>query len=297
VLAETAPTLLVAARGRRRAIAFGTAYSLPPPGLTLPVARDVRRTPGAASVANEAALRDAFDAADRSLGGRGLAKFSELFDVPTWVCNLHELDPYAALRSQPAPGPLLIRHAGEAVLAARTLRPITANVFVYVKPTPLLPTLMDALAPRCSRIELYIAGAPPGLHNPWPHVTLHRQPVDLERRLHEFSAVVHFGGLNLAAEALFAGVPQLVFPQHLEQSATGAAVHALGLGHACQDVPREPEREAERRSLVPAAVEAFFADAALAERTVRFAAQLRVRQRPSLPGLVDLCERVAGGLS
>ncbi len=292
VLAETAPTLLLAARSRCPAVAFGSAYSLPPPGRALPPVLDVQRQPSAASAAREDALRAAYDSVDRDHGGPGLRWFSDLFAVATWVCNLPELDPYGPLRDTPAAGPLIVPATGGNEPANRTGLPLGDKVFVYAKPFPLLPTLMDALGPRCRQIELFVADAPPDVHNPWPHVRLHRAPVDLAARLHEFSAVVHFGGLNLAAEALFAGVPQLILPLHLEQSATAQAVQRLGAGHGQLRIPREPEREAERRELVAAVVERFFTDSALPARATQCAAALRARQG-SLAGLVSLCEAVA----
>jgi hypothetical protein len=59
-------------------------------------------------------------------------------------------------------------------------------------------------------------------------------------------------------------------------------------------VPREPEREAERQALVAALVEDFFGDTGLGARAADFGRDLRARQRPSLGGLVDLCEQLAG---
>ena len=132
VLAETAPTLLLAAGTRCPAIAFGTAYGLPPAGRALPPILDLQRAPSGASAAREAALCSAFDSVDRSLGGKGLRCFSDLFSVPAWVCNLPELDPYASLRSVAAPGPLQIRHADEATLGRRKPSALGEKVFVYL---------------------------------------------------------------------------------------------------------------------------------------------------------------------
>lgn len=293
VLAETAPTLLLAARTLCPAIAFGTAYSLPPAGRPLPPALDVRRDPSPGSLAREESLRQAFDAADRALGGPGLQWFSDLYAVPGWVCNLTELDPYASLRPAPAPGPLLAPR-GAGVPAERAGRPAGEHVFVYVKPMPVLPALMEELARRCRRLEVFIPDAPAQVDNPWPHLTLHRSPIDVPARLPEFTAVVHFGGLNLTAEALLAGVPQLILPTHLEQSATAMAVARLGVGHARVNVPREADQEARRQALVAGLAADFFGDAGLGLRAAEFGRDLRARQRPSLEGLVALCEQAAG---
>lgn len=288
VLAESAPTLLLAARPLCPAIAFGTAYSLPPAGAPLPPALDARRPPAPASLAHEESLHRAFDAVDREQGGPGLSRFSALFAEPTWVCNLPELDPYASLRASPAPGPLQVpRMAAGPGPAGRDLH---QHVFAYVKPMPVLPALMEALARRCQHLEVYIANAPARVDNPWPNLTLHREPIDLAARLPGFTAVVHYGGLNLTAEALFAGVPQLILPTHLEQSATAMAVTRLGVGHARVNVPREPEREAERQALVAGLVEDFFGDQGLAPRAAELAGALRGRQHSSLEGLVAMCE-------
>jgi len=292
VLAECAPTLLLAAGARCPAIAFGSAYSLPPPGRPLPVVLDNQRQPSGASLANEAALQRAFDKVDREIGGDGLGSVSELFAVPMWACNLPELDPYRSLRSVPAPGPLRLPLMDEAALANRRFTALGERVFVYVKPIPALPALMDALAAQCRQLEVFIPNLPPMVDNPWPHVTLHREPVDMPARLPEFSAVVHFGGMNLAAEALLAGVPHLILPQHLEQAATAVAVQRLNLGRCQLNVPREPEREAERLVLVGGLVREFFADTGLESRAGDFGYRLRARQRASLPGLMSLCEEL-----
>jgi hypothetical protein len=250
----------------------------------------VQRPPAAGSAAAEEALRQAYDSADRALGGQGLARFSDLFAVPNWVCNLVELDPYSSLRPAPAAGPLQLPSAAGADGRRSGPPGPGANVFVYAKPSPALPTLMDALAPRCRQLELFIGNAPAHIQNPWPHVRLHRTPVDLSARLPEFSAVVHFGGMNLAAEALFAGVPQLVLPHHLEQAATGMAVQRLGTGHCLATFPMEPEQEPARHSLISGLVDRFFADTGLPARAAALGADLRARQKPSLEGLVALCE-------
>jgi len=42
--------------------------------------------------------------------------------------------------------------------------------------------------------------------------------------------VVHFGGSGLAAEALLAGVPQLVLSMQIEQWLNGSALQSAGLG-------------------------------------------------------------------
>lgn len=292
VLAESAPTLLLAARRRCRALAFGSAYLLPPPGLALPSVADVRIQPSKESAVREEALRKSFHIADRALGGDGLHRFSDIFSVPTWVCNLPELDPYSCLRSTPAPGPLEVPQIDERALRHRVSPSIQDRVFVYAKPSPVLTSLMASIAPRCRQIEVYIANAPANTINTYSNVTLHKVPLDLHRRLPEFSAVVHFGGLNLTAEALFAGVPQLILPQHLEQNATALAVTRLGVGHALPNIPTDPGMEAERLAYVQKLAHQFFTDSTLANRAAEIGAQLRQRQQPSLAGLLSRIDEV-----
>jgi UDP:flavonoid glycosyltransferase YjiC (YdhE family) len=55
-------------------------------------------------------------------------------------------------------------------------------------------------------------------------------PVDLSQVLPACRLVVHLGGSGLAAEALLAGVPQLVLVTHVEQHLTGIALERAGIG-------------------------------------------------------------------
>jgi UDP:flavonoid glycosyltransferase YjiC (YdhE family) len=293
VLAESAPTLLLAARNRHPVIAFGSAYLLPPPGLPLPPVMDVQEQRCEASVANEERLRQAFDGVDRLLGGDGLRNFSELFAVRSWVCTLPELDPYDALRESRASGPLQIRKLTGTHSGPRSPRPLGERVFAYLKPAVVVPPLMAALARHCDRIEAYLAGWPPDMPNPWPQAHIHRAPIDIPQRLADYSTVVHFGGQNLTTEALIAGVPQLIVPQHLEQNATALAVQRLGAGHSRVNLPVLPD--SERDAMTGALVAAFFGDRTLPERAAEVGAMLSARSGSSLPGLISACERVLQG--
>jgi UDP:flavonoid glycosyltransferase YjiC (YdhE family) len=54
--------------------------------------------------------------------------------------------------------------------------------------------------------------------------------VSTAEALRSAALIVHFGGSGLAAEALIAGVPQLVLSMQIEQWLNGAALQNAGLG-------------------------------------------------------------------
>jgi len=73
--------------------------------------------------------------------------------------------------------------------------------------------------------------------------------------------VIHFGGGGLAAQAIAAGVPQLIFATHIEQLLNGLQIENAGLGKVIDshnpqiDIARAPKH--------------ILADNALREQTAR----------------------------
>jgi len=70
------------------------------------------------------------------------------------------------------------------------------------------------------------------------------------------SAIVHHGGIGTVAQALRAGIPQLITPMNFDQPTNAARVRALGAGDSVR-MPRYNSRIAElklRRLLSDASV-------------------------------------------
>ncbi len=297
VLAQSAPVLLLASRGRCPSIPFGGAYGIPPAGRPIAPCIPIEPHEVTDAARSEALVLPAFDRVDRLLGNGGIAHLSDLLSTDGWVCNLPELDPYAALRATPAQGPL--RLPSVAIASGSARRP-TEHVFVYAKSTPrsrsLLKSLFQHLAVTCDRLELYVSNAPDDMRTNAPaHVTIHTAPIDLAARLQEFTTVVHFGGHNLTSEALLAGVPQLLVPQHIEQMATASAVERLGVGFVVRTSMdgkpfTERDMEEQGRVALQETLPRFYEAPKLGELAGELGEKLRRVRKPSLDGLLALCE-------
>lgn len=82
-----------------------------------------------------------------------------------------------------------------------------------------------------------------------PGVTTYDQ-VPFHRLLPESSAIVHHGGIGTIAQALKAGIPQLVLPRAYDQFDNGLRVRALGVGDTLQLASVKAELPARLRQLL-----------------------------------------------
>jgi len=222
LVADHAPTLLLAARGRVPRVTVGLGFTSPPAHLErFPDLHD--GPPGSFPEA------DVLEAVNSALGGRGSAPLQRLpaaLDAEaSFVTVMDELDPYRPLRRGPGlgplgewppPTPLPERHATFAYLAADDPRTV-----------PLLTALAASGPVRAfvrrvdgpTRAALLAAG-----------VTLDDRPADVPAALREAALVVHHGGAGLTHDAVLAGRPQLLLPRHLEQQWNAHAVVRHGAG-------------------------------------------------------------------
>ncbi len=232
VIADFAPTLMLAARGRVPVIAAGTPFGLPPAHLdafpALPALHDGQPpTPTMAQARLHdivaAALADD-DAPASSLPGwfRAEARIPLAFPL---------LDPYRELRPEPAAGP---------VRGARAPLPPApaARVFAYLADEyPALDTVLDALEALHVPVDVYVRGDTSAARAALSGRRLNRLPMpfDLDAALARASLVVHHGAIGIAQDALAAGRPQLALPFHLENTLTAMSLLragvALGVGH------------------------------------------------------------------
>jgi hypothetical protein len=232
VIADFAPTLMLAARGRVPVIAAGTPFGLPPAHLdafpALPVLHDGQPpTPTMPQARLHEIVATALaddEAPASSLPGwfRAEARIPLVFPL---------LDPYREMRPEPAAGP--------ARDARATLPPAhDARVFAYLADEyPALDTVLDALEALHVPVDVYVRGDTSAARASLSGRRLDRLPMpfDLDAALARASLVVHHGAIGIAQDALAAGRPQLVLPFHLENTLTAMrllrAGVALGVGH------------------------------------------------------------------
>lgn len=282
VIADFAPTLMLAARGRVPVIAAGTPFGLPPAHLdafpALPALHDGQlptpvmpqsRLHGIVS----AALADD-DAPAPSLPGwfRAEARIPLVFPL---------LDPYRELRREPAAGPV---HGLRAPLPPAS----APRVLAYLADEyPALDAVLDTLDALHVPVDVYVRGDTSASRTSLAGHRLARLPMpfDLDAALSRASLVVHHGAIGIAQDALAAGRSQLVLPFHLENTLTAMSLLragvALGVGH----------REG---AALPAMLERALGDAELAARAWTLATELREGNWHGGDRVAEAVERVLG---
>ncbi len=224
VVADGSPALCLAARGRVPTIATGAGFAVPPTHLgAFPVLQPQR----APLVSAEALL----DNIQRVLTERGQPVADSLpaqLQVEAHLARtLPELDPYRTTRSSPAAGPL------QPLLSVQPSAPARSFV-MYVGTRSPFRLLFQALQALCYQGTAFVRGL--AHHDVLAlrsqGLAISAEPLALAEHLARVNLVIHYGGLNLASEALTAGRPQLLFPLHLEQALTARALSELGVGLA-----------------------------------------------------------------
>lgn len=222
VVAEFAPGLMLAARGRIRVLALGTGFSLPPPHLP----RFASLT-GKPAVHDEARLLDGVNAALRANGRPPLDLLPQIFLADRELAAVfREIDPYREWRRS--------TYGAPSVMASAVVADGTGDeLFVYMNglrnwPDGFWQGLVDARLkirvydPRLGETDLRTleqAG-----------LIMERAPVPFERIVARSRMVMSHGGLGMAASSLLAGLPMLFVPFDIEKRMVSASVAELGLG-------------------------------------------------------------------
>lgn len=134
------------------------------------------------------------------------------------------------------------------------------------------------------RRAVFVTGHPEQLPAALPPTVIAPGYVSFRALLPQAAALVHHGGIGTTAEALRAGVPQLVLPFAHDQFDNARRVQALGVGRAL------PASRATAASL-RGPLARLLADGPLAARCRAVAAHFAAAD--PLPGLCDAIERLA----
>jgi hypothetical protein len=114
-----------------------------------------------------------------------------------------------------------------------TPRPAQPGFFAYLSAEASgLEQLLDGLARAGCPGRAYVRGATPAQRQRWrrPGLEVLDGPPPLAEALARATAVVHHAGAGMAQHALSAGLPQLLFPTHLEQVLNAQLLHGLEVG-------------------------------------------------------------------
>lgn len=259
VIAEFAPVLQVAARGRVPVVSIGTGFAHPPshvaamPRLTTETGYD------------EALLLDTIDAELRSVGREPLPALPAFFATDhSLIATFAEIDPYSADRlgdycPPVAPVPPLAG-GGDEIFAYALERDTGRSPF------------WDALAATGCPVRTHVPDASPEFAARLRRSGLVVEPHairwdDIARRSR---LVVSHGGHGFVCSALIAGIPHVVAHYDMEKLLHGHAIETQGLGRSVA------LRTTDSAALASVVAEAY-ADAPLHMRAQSAAAGFRAR--------------------
>ena len=235
VIADYAPFLLNAARGRVPTIGAGTAFSTPPSAMNVfpsltgePPAYDEERVLDAV---NLGLARNRLPAIDR---------LPQIFDASREMGgSFAELDPYAEWRRDPLVMPML--RGGVPGIAPGA----GEEVFVYAPDNIRVESkLWDGLARSGLPVRVHVPAAGKALQQTLAAkgLTVEPEPVPFARIAERSRLLLSHGGHGFVCSALLAGLPQVICHFDLEKLMHARAVTRLGLGGmvAMQQIEEEP---------------------------------------------------------
>lgn len=268
VIADYAPSLLAAARGRLASLIIGDWFSCPPAE-----AAYFPNLAGHEPAYDEAALLDTADADLASVGRPPLSALPAIFAANhVLIASFAELDPYAdpANRTYAAPSVRLPVAHGEG--------PGGEELFVYgLNRFAVDHPLWAALA---------LVKRPVRIHMPDPtrgHLALFEAhafhfeaaPVPLPLIAKRSAVTLSYGGHGFACANLLAALPQMIISFDLEKRLTGSRIAALGLGDMCEHFAVDPPALAAR-------IEALAGDMTVRETLRKAAPGFQARMAVSL---------------
>lgn len=228
VVADFAPALLCAARGRCPTLTVGIGFYVVPPGL-----------PAFPSLTGRPAIfaeRETVERVNRGLTSAGRDPIENLAQIfaadQALVGNFTELDPYADWRAEPCAAPSVAHPVGEAGSGD--------EIFIYADSALLgAAALWEGLARAALPVRLHAEGASPAqMADLERHgFIVERRPLPFEDIARRSRITMSSGGMGFLSSSLAAGVPVVAIHYDLEKRLNGEAVTRLQLGghvHAAQ---------------------------------------------------------------
>lgn len=237
LIASHAPTALLAARTMGLTAApLGTGFSIPPRLNPTPNLRYWIKVPYERLVESDQIVLKTSNTILGASGAAPLKAFSDLFvGKETFLCTLPELDHYQQRSGATYWGAVYDTEMGEELTWPEVGEGSDGikHILVYLEPqhrdfTALLETIVSQghvaliCAPGISdnQIEKYSRGK----------VRVLNRPIKFSGLLEKCDLTICHGGHGTTAAMLRAGVPLLLFPNHLEQFLLAARVKEMGMG-------------------------------------------------------------------
>ena len=229
VIADFAPCLVLACKGRIPVVVVGNGFTVPPAGSPLPAMAPWLGVPGDAAQQDEQSML----AMSRRVAARlGLWQPDAVSEMlrghATFVFTHPAFDPYRAHRGgeQTFMPPNIELPDFLVDLEARP----QGKVFAYLPPRhPLLPQVIQGLERISADAEIFVPGARGAVSG---KIRLTGQPQRMASVLAEARVIIHHAGLAMAHGGLMSGTPQLTLPLALEHLITARGLQPYGMA-AC----------------------------------------------------------------
>jgi UDP:flavonoid glycosyltransferase YjiC (YdhE family) len=214
-----------------------------------------------------------------SMGSSNLPHLCDLFQgVETCLLGLPELDHYPEREPAEYYGPLYAEDWGAAPIWPAGEG---KHVFVYLDSAhALFAPLLDHLAGLSCRVLVFSSRLPDAAVSGKPNIVLHNRPLRMSQVLVKAELVVNHAGYGVSNQALLAGVPLLMLPNHLEQAMLAVRVGELRAGKVLPNDAR----------LIGGPLRQALADTACARQAKDFAARhAECSLASTLDRLVERC--------
>jgi rhamnosyltransferase subunit B len=223
IIANFAPALLCAAKGRYPAVKVGDGFTAPPGHLTT-----FPSLTGAAPAFDEEAMLDLVDADLAASGRAPLPGLPALFAADhEMVSSFKLLDPYAIHRTVPHCAPLIKPPLPDTTGGAGE------EIFVYgFHGIDAGAALWDGLSQTAKVVRIHMSSASAEHLARFKTLGLkfEREPLPFTRIAARSRLVVSHGGHGFVSSALLSGLPQMITWFDLEKQFHGKAIAAAGLG-------------------------------------------------------------------
>lgn len=221
VMADFAPSLLVAARGRVPRLCIGSGFDTVP--------QQLERFPtltGQPAVYREDQVLARMNQAMSAASLKPLTKLPEMFAAERVVTGTFaELDPYAQWRAGANAAPSVMEPIGEAGGGE--------EIFLYADAVLLrAASLWDGLARSALPVRVFASGASTAQQAELAKLgfAVAPGPLPFARIAERSRLAMSYGPLGFVSSALAAGLPSVVVHYDLEKSLTGQAITRMQLG-------------------------------------------------------------------
>jgi UDP:flavonoid glycosyltransferase YjiC (YdhE family) len=237
LIASHAPTAMLAARSMGLAAApLGTGFSIPPRLNPTPNLRHWLNVPYERLIGSDQIVLKTANDVLRACGVAPMKAVSDLFDAQeTFLCTLPELDHYPHRGAATYWGAVYDTEMGEELAWPEVGKDKdkTKRILVYLEPQHRdFGALLETIVAQGHLALICAPGVSDNMRQKYnsAKVRILNQPIKFAGLLQQCDLVICHGGHGTTAGMLQAGLPLLLFPNHLEQFLLAARVKALGTG-------------------------------------------------------------------